>query len=118
MSDNLYPEPLKEEILERLAHDERLQKINRAIQVGDELEKSAVVAAIMETLKRIQTEALERLLDIDPDARGKIAQAQAEANVVRQLQVALHMIGQEAIAANIGIRETSQLDGGSLVGDH
>lgn len=118
MSDNLYAEAVSEEMLDRMRHDERLQAIERHIRISEELERSLVVGAVMATLKRIQTDALEKLIEVDPDKRGAIARLQAEAAVVSQLQEALRLIMQAGIAANIALREDAPVEGVDIVGDH
>ena len=119
MSDNLFnAEQLSEEIRDRIQHDDRIKAIERYIKVEDELQNSIIVGAIMETFKRIQTEALERLIVISPEDRGAIAKAQAVATVVNELQQTLRLIMQMGIAANIALRDEAPIHEGSIVGDH
>lgn len=92
------------------ARDARWKAVDLSIKVDEELRESPTVNLILEALARRSTEAMEKLLDIDPTSAGSISALQAQVNCARFVGTSLESIRQNGLVAQRSLEEEGDVD--------
>lgn len=105
-------EPLiKQEDIDKLkARDQRWREIDIAIKMDEELRESPTVNLILEALARRSTEAMERLLQVDPTKSGEISSLQEQVKSVKFIGSSLDLIRQRGLVAHRSLEEDGNVD--------
>lgn len=104
-------ELIKQEDIERLkSTDARWREIDLAIKVDEELRNSPTINIILEALRMRSTEAMEKLLVVNPNDIGTISSLQETVKCVKFIGDSLDNIRQRGLSAHRSLEEEGNVE--------
>lgn len=102
---------IKQEDIDKLkARDARWRSVDLAIKVDEELRESPTVNLILEAIARRSTDAMERLLEVDPTESGKISSLQEQVKYAKFIGDNLKSVRAQGLVAQRSLEEEGNVD--------
>ena len=92
------------------ARDRRWKDVELSIKIEEELTHSVTVNLILDALTRRSSEAVEKLIDVDPTDMRKIASLQEQVNCARFIAESLRNIRQMGVVAHRSLEDEGNVE--------